>query len=360
MRIASTATYLIVVLTVLSLSGSARAASINLYLRDDGSPGGSMGTDRPSGGAGGSRSLPPSSGGSGETDPGRFQEWSYDLSNMTASVNEFTIWIAPSDPSGEGKLAISVHILDCASSCVTISNSTRSMSGVTSPTRVTLPVTLNGHAFGEGHDLKAKVTVPAESARDVTIYYASKNRDSNLHLSALAVTPPPTTTTVPTTTTTVPPSTTTTIGQPSTTVQPSTTTTSPPDAGVTPPPSTTTTTTRATSDTVAVVAAPTTTTAPRPSEPDEIPAESERSQPRMVHLADPTDEVATADPPSHTLKPQEGMLIVFSTAVEAFQLYWQVALALGTLMAILLILGFSRLEIPGPAQNPFERIRRFR
>lgn len=31
--------------------------------------------------------------------------------------------------------------------------------------------------------------------------------------------------------------------------------------------------------------------------------------------------------------------------------------ALGTVMATLLIVGFSRLELPRPAQNPFERIR---
>ena len=325
---------------LIGIPGAAEAASTNLYLMDNGSPSATMGTNRPSGGSGGSRHLPPSSAGGSEKDPAKFQEWSYQLSNMTVSINEFTIWIAPADPSGEGTIALSVDILDCGSTCVRLAGGTRSLSGVVSPTKITIPVTVNGHDFGDSHDLSVKVTVPSTSSRDVTIYYASKNRDSNLHLSAVDTTPPTTTTTM--TATTVAPTTTVT----PTTVTPTTSA----------PPTTTPVTEESTFENTAPV--PTTTTTAPPSPEAGLQDTDIRTRgPHVIQMADPPGHSGLNEPRGHGLTPQEGMLIFFSTAVEAFRLYWQVALGLGTVMAILLIAGFSRLELPRPKQNPFERIR---
>lgn len=332
-----------------SVPGTADAASTNLYLLDDGSPHASMSTASPSGGSGASRNLQPSTAGRSEDDPARFQEWSYPLSTTTASVNEFTIWVAPADPSGEGKIAVSVDILDCGTNCVWLAGGTKSLSGVVSPTRLTIPLTINGHEFGTGHDLSVKVTVPATSSREVTIYYGSKKRNSNLHLSALDATPPTTTTTIATATTVAPTTTivpTTTIA-PTTTVAPTTTTIA----------ATTTSAAEETTSEPAAAAPTTTTTVPPSSEPDLRETGIRTQGPDVVQMIEPTEGVGVAQPMFHDLEPQEGLLIVFSTAVEAFRLYWQVALALGTVMATLLIIGFSRLELPRPPQNPFERIR---
>lgn len=333
-----------VLVLFLGVPGTATAASTNLYLLGDGSPHASMSTSLPSGGSGESRDLSPSTSGVSEGDPAKYQEWSYPLSKMTASVNEFTIWVAPADPSGEGKIAVSVDILDCGSGCVRLAGGTKSLTGVVSPTRVTVPLTINNHEFGDGHDLSVKVTVPASSSRDVTIYYASKKRHSNLHLSALDVTPQTTTTTTtaPTTTTTTAPPTTTTTATATTTTAPTTTTTAAAET---------------TSEAVGAAPTTTTTTVPVPPEPDHQEAHVRTRGPHTVQWIDLTEADGPVEFVSHDLMPQEGLLIVFYTAVEAFRLYWQVALALGIVMATLLIVGFSRLELPRPTQNPFDRIR---
>jgi hypothetical protein len=42
---------------------------------------------------------------------------------------------------------------------------------------------------------------------------------------------------------------------------------------------------------------------------------------------------------SQTIEPEEGLMVAFSTAVETIRIHWMSALALGTLTAILLLIG---------------------
>lgn len=85
--------------------------------------------------------------------------------------------------------------------------------------------------------------------------------------------------------------------------------------------------------------------------------------PEMVTLTGSADrphqQAGALEAISHTgLRPAEGLAVVFAGAYETFSLYWEIAIALGLLMSLLLMIGFANLEIPRPRPDTSERIRR--
>lgn len=333
-----------VLIVTLSLTGTALAASTNLYLGDDADPIGTMSNEAAPGASPMLAILSPSSSGAGETNPARFREWQYTLSGLIVSTNDLTLWVSPADPDASESVSLTVHILDCSINCEVLTSKTKSLAGVTKLSKMTFPLQVRQHQFGEGHRLVVKVTVSAGSEGDALIAFASDDYRSRLHLNSLESV----TTTTSTTTTSAPASTTTTSAPTTTTTQPVTTTTS---ASETPN----------TTEAVSPPAPSTTTTTVQPAtsfQPSRLSSDIDR-QPLPRQTSQPEEPAATVAPPTPRveLEPIEGLMVGFSSVVEAFKLHWQIALGLGLLMSALLVTGFARFEIAPAKQNPFERIR---
>ena len=365
----------LVIFGLTGLTTVASAAATSLYLVGNGAPSASLSLQIPPAGAPATVVLEPSGAGAAETNPSRYQQWVYDMSGMTASVNTLTIWARPADPDGERPAAFEAYVMDCAQSCTVLKANSKTLpAGTQTWTSVNLPVKTGPTQFGNGHSLVVKVTVLSSSADDVAFAFGAQEFASVLHLSALSVTTTTTTTLPPTTTTTTPPTTTTTVPPTTTTTTPpTTTTTAPPTPSTTTPKSTTSTSATTTSTTV-----PGTTTTTEPEEellvggpPGSPPTSAAanldfgEARPEMVTLSDsigmpPDDETSTSATRRAGLRPAEGLGVVFSSVSETFSLYWEIAVALGLLMSTLLMVGFANLEVPRTTADTSERIRRIR
>lgn len=371
---------LLVTLGLTGLTTAASAAATNLYLLADGEPTASMSLQTPGAGPQVSVTLEPSSLGVSETNPAKYQQWEYDMSGMTASVNNLTIWVMPDIANGARPIEFSVHVRDCAQSCTDLATNSKTLPGSQTWSQVTLPVKVGPRHFEAGHSLVVKVTVLETSADNVVFAFGTSEYDSALHLSAPSATSatmsgPPTTTTSPptTTTTTTSPATTTTTSPATTTttttLAPTTTTTRPqPNTTLAP---TTTTTVPGTSTTTVPGTSTTTTEQLAATGPPTTPPTSTGSldfgetMPEMVMLAGsvdmPDERVGGIGATVGAgLRPAERLGVAFAGISETFSLYWEAAVALGLLMSILLMVGFSSLEIPRPTADTSERIRRIK
>ena len=368
---------------VLALFGPAAwgaTTSFDLYLRGDSEPQGSMSTAAPSGGSlpnfdSGRNSDPgltlsKTDGGSSETDPTKYQRWDYDASGLHLVVTGFTIWATMKDFDTDKTGRIAVYLMDCGSSCVVLDSSTHNVPGTGSWVKVSSPVGVD-RSFAAGHSLSVQIVVLGNADDDMWFAYAIAGYPAALttqQVIATTTTTSTTTTTAPTTTTlpsssstssTIPSTTTTTVAGPhlplplpSTTLPGGSTTTTVPGE------QSSSTTTAPSGSPSGQEGQETTTTivfAEQPGSDDEpalvvaldgIDPPSEPPAGVSV-LASSSDEflVAAEIPPTaESISPLEGMLVVFSTAAQAFSTHLLPFLGLTFLGVTLLLVGVSRRE----------------
>ncbi len=341
----------------------AAASAANLYLLGDAEPVGSMTVPSPP-----SVSLPDFDGdkdpgltidknseGINETDPEKYQQWEYDVSGLNVSVTQFVIWAAPKDFNEDKVVEVGAYLMDCGSSCILLDTATKSISGTTTWTRLELPLTITDRSFENGRRLVIKITVPDSSDDDMWFAYATSNYDAHLVVTSMG---PPTTTST-TIATTVPKPTTTTIPKPTTTTTPRPTTTTvlePFETTSTILPTTTTTANVASIDgdtNPGSVATRQTGTAPD-SLSEEPVSDSDTTQPpirvaqaagELIALSGGNERVTTElFQNANDLEPEVGLMVVFSTVSETISIYWQAAVALGSVTAILLWVGLWKRE----------------
>lgn len=351
---------LISLLGGLSIDSAAAAGSV-LYLRGHAVPSAPMTKSSPPPG-----SLPnfdpgrddfpgllvqKGSGSADESDPVKYQEWSHPVGGETLSLEEFVIWAAPKDFDENKTIIFNVHVLDCGGTCQVLDSASVTVSGAGWSQR-TVAINVDNHTFAAGRKVTVKVVVDDGSDDDGWFAYGTATYAAHLALSS----PPATTTTIttPTTTTTPAPTTTSsaTTTSTSTGVSPVTPTTEPTAISTTAPqteegaPSTTTTTTALPAR--GGGADP----GPPPSDPptggnDASSASSASSGAGFAPVValpeqDDLGTVVQALGAPRTIEPEEGLMVAFSTTVEVIRMHWMSALALGTLAALLLLIGIRR------------------
>jgi hypothetical protein len=353
------------VVTLLGSIGIEAAAAVGptLYLAGDSVPSASMSTSSPSGGAlpnfdPGRDDFPgllvkKGDGSAGEGDPTKYQTWSYPGGGETLSIESLEIWAAAKDFDRDKTVRFNVFILDCGGSCQVLDAASATVSGGGKWHKTTVSFDVSNHTFANGRQLRVKIVVDNDSDDDMWFAYATAAQPAHLSLSS----PPTTTSTTSTTTTT----TTTLASVPTTTVPPISPTTSPVGAGASPTTTSSTTSTTLAHDGGAAGTGPTTTTPtpgggglePALSDPPGAPSQTGSAGPGNVGLdvlapvavsppAEDADTVTRALDQPRALRPEEGLTVAFSTAVEAIRLHWRAALALGSLAAILLVIGGRR------------------
>ena len=366
------------VLTLLTLVGgvaieSAAAVGSVLYLRGDSVPSASMSSSPPPSGSlpnfdPGREAFPgllvqKGSGSAGESDPTKYQQWSYPVGGETLSIDEFVIWAAPKDFDEDKTISFNVYVLDCGGSCQVLDSSRVTVSG-SGWSQKTVAVDVTNYTFGAGRSLRVKVVVDNDSDDDGWFAYATSTYPANLALSSPAATTTTTTTAPTTMSTTTTPTTTSTAAMATTTTSATTTSTSnrvSPVAPTTIPlePGTPSTTTPQTEGGVST----TSTTLPAlggtdsggpptdpPVGPNDLGSEPSASpQPggfTPVVASPAQDELgnwlAQASGETRAITPEEGLMVAFSTTVETIRTHWSFALALGALTAILLLIGSRR------------------
>jgi len=326
------------------------ATPMTLFLAGDSVPQGSMGTGAP-----GPINLPnfdpgrdsspglllaKSDQGSSETDPTKYQQWEYDVSGQTLSVSKLVIWAAPKDFDVEKTVRFATFLMACDSTCTVLDTATRIVAGATDWKQLNIPLVTNGRDFGASERLVVKITVLDNSDDDMWFAYATATYDARISVK-LGV---PTPTTSTTTTTTTSATTTTTVFKP----EAATTTTTNPGAISPPtvPTETTTTTVLITGEPggEAITAPTTTTTSVAPGDFD---AGAKTVVGVGLPLALAVDLSSTSGDGLEiglNLDPQEGLMVVFTTATENIQLYWPVAVGLGLLASVLLWIGLRQRE----------------
>lgn len=273
-----------------------------------------------------------------ENDPTKYQQWSHPVGGETLNLGEFVIWAAPKDFDGDKTVVFNVYALDCGGSCQVLDGASATVSG-DGWSRLAVPLDVTNHTFAAGRSVRVKVVVDVDSDDDMWFAYATATYPANLTLTS-----PPATTTTTTTTTTTPATTSST--------SPGVSPPSPPKA---PEPTATSTTVPHSGDddvtttTIRVPAQGGFEPRPPSSNPD-IGSDDDGSAPLASSepggfapvVASPAqDDVGLMARAlgSRTIEPEEGLMVAFSTAVEAIRIHWMSALALGTLTAILLLVG---------------------
>ncbi|MGD2100864.1 MAG: hypothetical protein PVG83_01390 [Acidimicrobiia bacterium] len=265
--------------------------------------------------------LSKSNSGVNESDPTKYQLWEYDASGLTLSVNNFTIWAAPKDFDSAKTVTFGAYLMDCASTCSLLDTATATITNGSTWRQATTPLSVANRSFDAGHSLVVKIVVLDSSDADMWFAYGTSSFDA--HLKVNDALPATTTSTTTSTTTTAPATTTTT----SATVTTTTTTIASEPTTTTTAPETTTTT----------IATATSTTSPDPTV-DITPVE----RPRIVVFGPAAAVNVGLFNDARDLTPQKGLGVAFATLSENIRLYWQVALALGTLAAVLLWIGLSK------------------
>jgi hypothetical protein len=296
------------------------------------------------------------SGSADEGDPTKFQEWSHPVGGETLSIDEFVIWAAPKDLNEDKTMIFNVYVLDCGGSCQTLDSASVAVSGA-GWSQAAVDIDIENHTFAPGRKLTVKVVVDNGSDDDGWFAFATASYPAHLALSSAPATTTTTTTTTPTTPTPI--VTTPTPAAPTTStptdVSPATPTRAPsepaatsttapqPDEGTT---STTTTTTLPVRGGTGPGLPP---SGPPSGGNDAGSAVSASQGPSgglapVIALPAQGDVGMVAQPSGspRTIEPEEGLMVAFDTTVEAIRMYWMSALALGTLAAILLLIGIRR------------------
>jgi hypothetical protein len=354
-------------LVLLSLLGgfaleSAAAISPVLYLVGDSVPSASMSPSPPSG-----QSLPnfdpgrdeipgllvsKGSGSVGENDSTKYQQWSYPVGGETLSVEELVIWAAPKDFNDDKTVIFNVYVLSCAVGCEVLDSASATVTGG-GWSLETIGLDVSNHTFAAGRQLRVKIVVDNKSDDDMWFAYGTASYPAHLSVSALTPTTSTTSTTV-TSVTSVTSSTNAPSTSTSTTLPSVSPTTAPPGPGV----SSTTTVTQVEGDAAATTTTTPTASAganPRPPTPDP-PTGPGGPGSTVMDLSGQAGPIPVAALPAvvdsgvmtraaeeaRALEPEEGLMVAFSTAVEAIRMHWMAALTLGTLAAVLLLVGSRR------------------
>ncbi len=313
-----------------SVASVALAAASNLYFGADGEPIASMTFSPPPGGAlpdfdhDGEKGLTVKKGGDGptESDPARYQEWAYTFTEKTAlSVANLTVWAGEEDLRGDKEVEFTAYVLECDGSCALLASSTKKLKEKAGWVEVTFGLGTPVRTYQPGMRLIVKIIVTDGSEDDMWFAYGTSAYDAHLKVTEQETTA---------TTSTHGPSATTGVSGSTTTEQ----------SG---PPTTAATTTS--------------TTIPSTTSTTNAAAISGGGGPGGPSGSDGnTSGVLGDDPIGHdlfspgafeeapNLKPQVGLMVVYATVAENVNLYWQVALALGALMTVLLIAGFEEKE----------------
>lgn len=303
---------------VVSIAGVALAGTSSLYLNGDAVPVATMSSGAPSSailpnfdpGRDQAAGLLLRRGGKGpqEKDPTRFQLWHLPVAEMSFEVTGFTIWAADAGMDGSEEVEFEAYLMLCNPECEVVDQLTKSISHTSEWRKVTLALRSAEYTYGSDDRLVVKIIVTSASQDDMWFAYGTRSYPAHLSL-------------IETSTTTTPPDSST-----STAFAPSTTTT----VGT----STTTLPADATSTTSAVLLSG------GPGEPPDNPGNVDKpATPEETGFfgMDPDDHVIQ-------LSPQKGLSAAYATVTENVGIYWQVAVALGALMAVLLIAGFDEEE----------------
>jgi hypothetical protein len=285
--------------------------------------------------------LARSGNGANESNPSKYQEWSFAATDQTISVQTLRIWAAAKDFDNSKTVVLAVFLMDCGGGCTVLSSGSATVKNASNWKQVNIPLAVNDHEFSNGHSLVVKVTATAESDDDMWLAFGTDTYDAQLQT---VVKPTPTTTTTTSSTTT----TTTTTVAPTTTVPEATTPTSDqsddgpaddPQQDVGAPDADTETTPTTAGDQPQLRETPT--VASGEGEGTDQPF-TPRRQSLVLDAADTAGlEVFRT---VRELKPAEGLGVVFATVAENIAIYWQAALATGGVASALLWVGLSRRE----------------
>ncbi|REK40807.1 MAG: hypothetical protein DWQ20_01135 [Actinobacteria bacterium] len=349
------------------VSGIAGAAPDTLYLRADGYPTASMSMSSLPGGALGnydpSRNDDPGltiqAGGSGpgETNPNLYQEWEFDAAGSTFSVNNLTIWVAAEGFEKAG-VSVTAHLLRCSSTCALLNSSQKSVANAFKWKKMTFSLQTPTITYESDESLVVKIVVDGDSEANALLAYGIQTYDSGLGVTGFTPPPPSTTTSTSTTTTTTspgppnpPPTSPPPTGPPTTRPERPTTTTTAPQTPTTTTQATTTTSQADDDQAVVGGGADTGEGPPTSASGSPFPGPAPEFDP-------PPEDVLAGFQQQSALSPQEGLMVAFATTAEAVDLYWQIALALGILMATLASAGFRDDGFDKKARAS-ERLRRF-
>ncbi|HEY6634918.1 MAG TPA: hypothetical protein VI141_04820 [Acidimicrobiia bacterium] len=281
-------------------------------------------------------------GGANQNDPTKYQQWSFDASGQTVSVHNFRIWAAAKDFDNDKDVRFRAYLLDCGGSCNLLQQSAVVTVRSSGWRQVTVPFNVSNLSFGSGRSLVVKITVVDDSDDDMWFAYGTSTYNARLTVSI--DTPPPattTTTTSPATTSTAQAAATTTTlaGAPTTSVAPGETTTSAGATTTTLAGVSTTTTAR-----IEVVAAPEQDDGGGDGETGGDPdpgTETVNQPPPVVFSTSSQSQAVELFETPHDLQPAEGLMVAFATVTETIGLYWQAAVGLGSVAAVLVWRGLA-------------------
>lgn len=313
----------------MATAGAAFGATSRLYLIGDGVPAASLSFNVPSAGSlpdhdfDGDPGLTIQRGGVGpsESFPGRYQQWEYDASGASLAVSGLTIWAAEKGMKGNEHVVMAGYLLLCNSRCELLDVSTTSLHRSSGWTKVELDLSEPARTYSVGDHLVVKVIVTDDSSDDMWFAYGSQSQNASLGVvmspsaPATAISTLPGVITAPTDLTTSTSSSTTTL----------------PEKG-------------SSTSFVAGGTGGSGTGAAGLAERGggfDIPRGNDMFRPGAFDDAE-------------NLRPQEGLMIAYATVAESVELYWQVAVALGALMTILLLAGFEEME---SENDPGRRLR---
>ncbi len=328
---------------------AAFASSQNLYLQGNGWPAAAMSASSPPGGplpdydnsGDPGRLVKKDSGGSGQSDPTKFQQWSYNASGLTMDIDKVEIWAALKDFDDDKTGRFTVYLMDCGGTCSVIKSVSSSIDDEEDWKKKSVKFDVTGYEFGTGRNLVVKVVVDASSDDDMWFAYGTSGFNAHLKVNNVGAGSSTTTTAPVSTTTTTAPSATTTVPVSTTTISRSTPETSPttvpadisgPEASI--------------ADATGEPTRPET-LPPSQSGPvvgNETPPLALAGQAVVVRLDGSGSSIGLFEQTGR-LTPQEGLMVVFSAIAESISVYWKAAIALGILMSLLLWLGVSRSSV---------------
>ena len=328
----------------------AAAATEDLYLAGDGEPKATMSMTAPPSiplpdydGEGPGRLVKKDGGGWNQDDQTKYQQWSYDASGQTVSVLNLRIWAAAKDFDDDKAVKFRAYLLDCGGSCNLIQQSAVVTVKASGWKQVTVPFHVTNLSFGSGRSLVVKITVVDDSDDDMWFAYGTSTY--NARLTANIDTPPPATTTTTTSlattsTTQAAVTTTTPAGAPTTSVATGETTTSAGATTTTLAGETTTTTTARIEDVAAPGDDEDGGDGETVGDPDPGTETVKPPPPVVFSTGTPSQAVELFETP-RDLQPAEGLMVAFATVSETIGLYWQAAVGLGSVAAVLVWRGLA-------------------
>jgi hypothetical protein len=309
------------------------------------------------------RTLDKTDKGMSENNENKYQQWETPVTALvvTGSVT-LDLWAAPRDFKTDKTATITAYLLDCGLTCTVLATTSATFGpGNWQHKVMTFPSIT--HTFLVGRRLGLRLVAPNTSQENAWVAYDAASYPSRLEIpqllgtttttSSTTTTTVPVTTTLPTITTTAPAIPTTSIAIPTTT-SPTLPTGGPtttegggiviiPGQGGGGSGTSTTTSTIPGGGEPEPEVGPVDVTVPADAPPVEVPVEpSSGTEKDSLVVTTPSRGLLVALPAAERLSPQEGLMVAFLSAAETVRSQLLASIGLGTLAAMLLLVGSRR------------------